>query len=99
VGLDSIPVRMFNPYTQAQKHDKGAEYIRRWVPELQDVDPDMLMSGDAVDLSTQAEYPAPIVEHGAAYHRATEAYAEAKAAAENAGYGRYDVTSSSSSPS
>ena len=91
VGLDSIPVRMFNPYTQAQKYDKGAEYIRHWVPELRDVDPDTITSGDAVDLSTQAEYPAPIVEHGAAYHRATEAYAAAKKAAQDAGYGRYDV--------
>lgn len=94
VGLDSIPMRMFNPYTQLEKYDKGAEYTKRWVPELRDVSTDLLTSGDAIDFSSQADdYPAPIIEHGAAYQRAKEAYGEAKDAAKAEGYGRYDVDS------
>ncbi len=92
VGLDSIPMRMFNPYTQLEKYDKGAEYTKRWVPELRDVSPDLLTSGDALDISSQAEdYPAPIIDHSAAYQRAKEAYSDAMDAAKAEGYGRYDV--------
>ena len=94
VGLDSIPMRMFNPYTQLEKYDKGAEYTKRWVPELRDVDAGVLTSGNALDFSAHApDYPAPIIEHGAAYQRAKEAYSEAMEAAKSEGYGRYDVDS------
>lgn len=93
VGLDSIPMRMFNPYTQVEKYDKGAEYVRHWVPELRAVSADLLTSGDAIDFSTQAsDYPAPIVDHGAAYQRAKETYSTAMEEAKANGYGRYDVT-------
>ncbi len=38
-GVDPAPYfrRMFNPTTQAKKFDPDGVYIRRWVPELQDV--------------------------------------------------------------
>ena len=33
-GCDSAPYfRIFNPYEQTKRFDKGLEYIRRWVPE------------------------------------------------------------------
>ena len=39
-GADSQPYfRIFNPWTQSLKHDKNAEYIKKWIPELKDVDP------------------------------------------------------------
>jgi deoxyribodipyrimidine photo-lyase len=86
---------MFNPYTQAEKYDKGAEYTKRWVPELQDVNADLLTSGEPMDYSSQAPgYPSPIVDHRAAYQRAKEAYAAAADAAKEDGYGRYDVQGS-----
>jgi len=87
VGLDSIPLRMFNPYTQAEKFDKGATYIREWVPELRDVDPDRLTSGEADDFSDAADYPAPVVDHNSAYHRARQMFEDAQEQAS----GRYDV--------
>ena len=35
-GVDAAPYfRIFNPYTQADKFDKGGVYISRWVPEYQ----------------------------------------------------------------
>lgn len=38
-GADSQPYfRIFNPWTQSLKYDKEAEYIKKWVPELKDVD-------------------------------------------------------------
>jgi deoxyribodipyrimidine photo-lyase len=85
VGTD-YKLRIYNPYSQAQKHDPSAAYIQRWVPELADVDPDHLTSGDPVDFSAVAAadeaYPAPIVDRNAAYHRARDAFAAAKEAAE-----------------
>ena len=92
VGLDSIPIRMFNPYTQAEKYDKGAEYVTTWVPELREADSDCLTSGDPVDLSDHDGYPPPIVDHYDAYHRATEAYETAQAEAQRHDEPRYDVS-------
>ena len=38
-GSDAAPYfRVFNPITQGRKFDPDAAYIRRWVPELRDVD-------------------------------------------------------------
>lgn len=37
-GTDAQPYfRIFNPWTQAKKFDKDAEYIKKWIPELKDV--------------------------------------------------------------
>ena len=39
-GADSQPYfRIFNPWLQGDKHDKEAEYIKRWLPEFKDTDP------------------------------------------------------------
>ena len=38
-GCDAAPYfRVFNPYTQAEKYDSHAEYIKKWVPELKDME-------------------------------------------------------------
>lgn len=37
-GVDSQPYfRIFNPWSQSEKHDKDAIYIKQWCPELTDV--------------------------------------------------------------
>ena len=38
MGADAQPYfRIFNPWTQAKKYDKDAEYIKEYIPELRDV--------------------------------------------------------------
>ena len=38
-GVDSMPYfRTFNPWTQSAKYDPDALFIKRWIPELKDVD-------------------------------------------------------------
>ncbi len=82
VGTD-YRLRIYNPYSQAEKHDPKAEYIRRWVPELQSVGTEGLTSGEQADFSSASdEYPAPIVDRNNAYHRARDAFEEAKKAVE-----------------
>ncbi|KAK5164287.1 uncharacterized protein LTR77_009981 [Saxophila tyrrhenica] len=68
---------IFNPITQAEKCDKEGAYIRKWVPELQDV------PGKAVfapfDRLSEKEferlgYPRPHVDFGETAQRAKERY-------------------------
>ncbi|MER5886616.1 deoxyribodipyrimidine photo-lyase [Streptomyces sp. NPDC001941] len=37
-GTDSRPNRVLNPVTQAKRYDPEGAYVRRWVPELADVE-------------------------------------------------------------
>jgi len=79
VGADPRPLRIFNPYTQAQKYDAGAEYIKRNVPELGGVASEILTDGKERDFSELAPlYSAPIVSVQETYHRARDAYRTAK---------------------
>lgn len=39
VGVDRSPyLRVFNPWLQSSKHDKNCDYIKQWIPELQNVE-------------------------------------------------------------
>jgi deoxyribodipyrimidine photo-lyase len=63
-GMDSKPLRIFNPASQARKFDIDGEYIRQWVPELKSVDTEYLVSGNITPLERHAVgYPTPIVDH------------------------------------
>jgi deoxyribodipyrimidine photo-lyase len=74
-GADSRPNRMFNPVTQAQRHDPDGAYVRRHVEELADLDPAYVHTPwKAADtLLVAGGYPAPIVEHREARARFLEA--------------------------
>jgi deoxyribodipyrimidine photo-lyase len=63
-GMDPKPLRIFNPVSQAQKFDPEAEYIRQWVPELQGVASNLLVTGNlTAAVRERCDYPAPIVDH------------------------------------
>lgn len=58
-GTDAAPYfRVFNPTLQGAKFDPEGDYVRRWVPELADVD-DVHDPG----LPRPEHYPEPIVDH------------------------------------
>ncbi|MFR9796924.1 cryptochrome/photolyase family protein [Streptomyces sp. MS06] len=63
-GTDTRPNRVLNPVTQAKRYDPDGTYVRRWVPELADVDgrhvhePWKLAGLDRAAL----DYPDPIVD-------------------------------------
>jgi deoxyribodipyrimidine photo-lyase len=81
-GTDAAPYfRIFNPVLQGQKFDPGGDYVRTWLPELQNLPapvihapwqapPDTLA---AANIALGRTYPAPIVDHAAARIRALEA--------------------------
>ncbi len=63
-GMDPKPLRIFNPYTQAQKFDPEGDYIRRWLPELSSIETPDLLSGKIPPLERlSCNYPMPIVDH------------------------------------
>ncbi len=61
-GMDPKPLRIFNPYTQAQKFDRDGEYIRQWVPELNSADTSDILSGQ-IGMFSRGDYPEAIVIH------------------------------------
>ncbi|MBD2424928.1 FAD-binding domain-containing protein [Phormidium sp. FACHB-1136] len=63
-GMDSKPLRIFNPASQAQKFDPDADYIRQWVPELRSLDTQVLVTGNIPQpICGHLGYPTPIVDH------------------------------------
>ncbi|MBC7633399.1 deoxyribodipyrimidine photo-lyase [Aeromicrobium sp.] len=62
-GTDASPYfRIFNPMTQGKKFDPDGQYVRRWVPELANVDSRNVHTPWELD-EPPADYPAPIVDH------------------------------------
>lgn len=87
-GPDAAPYfRVFNPVAQSRRHDPEGRYLRRWLPELAELDneaihapwqaPPLQLAAAGVVLGTT--YPKPIVDHDEARARTLTAYREALA--------------------
>jgi deoxyribodipyrimidine photo-lyase len=77
-GVDSnMFVRIMAPLTQSEKFDAG-DYIRRWVPELADIDDPYVHDPEDHGCRPDA-YPPKIITHKEARQRALDAYAAIKA--------------------
>ena len=65
-GTDAAPYyRIFNPTLQSKKFDPSGDYIRRYVPELAHLSGAAIHDPSADPRGAPADYPAPIVDHGA----------------------------------
>jgi deoxyribodipyrimidine photo-lyase len=79
-GVDAQPYfRIFNPFTQSQKFDSETKYIKKWVPELQDVVTKDIHSWHIANkkYSDTCKYPPPIVEHSQQIKKTLEMYKSA----------------------
>lgn len=66
VGIDRVPyVRIYNPFTQARDVDPKCEYIKEWIPELRQLDSQMILKWDSAseEVSNSVGYPLPIVDY------------------------------------
>lgn len=77
-GVDPQPYfRIFNPLLQSEKFDEGGAYIRKWVPELVNVQGKTIHDPYGRGAAKEAEkngYPRPIVSHKESRDRALERY-------------------------
>jgi deoxyribodipyrimidine photo-lyase len=76
-GTDAAPYfRVFNPTTQGRRFDPDGTYIRRWVPELADVDDKAIHEPASAPDGPPPGYPRPIVDHATEREEALRRYAE-----------------------
>jgi deoxyribodipyrimidine photo-lyase len=80
-GADSQPYfRIFNPWLQSKKHDNGAIYIKKWIPELVGVHPDDIHQWydfyDHEDYSN-IKYPKPMVNYTKMKQKTLKMYTKA----------------------
>jgi deoxyribodipyrimidine photo-lyase len=73
-GADSQEYfRIFNPWSQSKEHDPDATYIKRWVPELADLQAPYIHDPDEYGARPKS-YPRKIIGHKAARERALKAH-------------------------
>jgi deoxyribodipyrimidine photo-lyase len=73
-------VRIYSPAKQVKDHDPTGKFIRRWVPELEEVPDPYLAEPHLMPPALQLmvgcrigkDYPFPIVEHAKAYQHAKD---------------------------
>lgn len=87
-GTDAAPYfRIFNPVSQSQRFDPEGQFIRRYVPELADLNNKQIhepYSGKASGLfDAELGYPHPIVDLKTSRQAAIEAFKQAKQHYEN----------------
>lgn len=76
VGTDAVPYfRIFNPTIQSEKFDADGTFIRKYVPELSDLDKKSI---HFPDLTERKDYVEPIVDHKKARARALERFKDAQ---------------------
>lgn len=76
-GTDAAPYfRIFNPISQSKKCDPDGEFIRRFVPELEDIEDDAIHEPNKLPslLRSKLDYPEPIVDHSATRAEAIDAF-------------------------
>uniref|UniRef100_A0A6C0DB32 Photolyase/cryptochrome alpha/beta domain-containing protein n=1 Tax=viral metagenome TaxID=1070528 RepID=A0A6C0DB32_9ZZZZ len=66
-GVDMKPYfRDMNPWIQQEKFDKNAEFIKKWIPELKDVEPADIHKWNTTNSEQKykgVKYPKPIVDY------------------------------------
>ncbi|MGY2005038.1 cryptochrome/photolyase family protein [Blastococcus sp. SYSU DS1024] len=78
-GTDASPYyRVFNPVTQGKKFDPDGTYVKRWVPELRDLDPKHVHEPWTAPGGIPAGYPEPVVDHAHERRVALDRYARVR---------------------
>jgi deoxyribodipyrimidine photo-lyase len=81
-GTDPSPFyRVFNPTTQGRKFDPDGVYVKKWVPELRDLDPRYVHEPWTAPGGIPEGYPAPVVDHAHERQVALERYQQVRAGA------------------
>ena len=77
-GTDAAPYfRIFNPITQSKNFDKDGEFIKKYIPELKDLDASVIHEPPS-NTRDHLNYPQPILDLKESRIRAIEAFKNAK---------------------
>lgn len=74
-GTDSQPYfRIFNPWTQGKTYDKDTSYIKKWIPELNNVPSKDIHKWYDKHSEYSVNYPKPIVDYNVQKKKAISMY-------------------------
>jgi len=78
-GADAAPYfRIFNPILQGEKFDKDGEYVKKWIPELKDIEKKFVHKPweleNKKNFKLGKDYPFPLVKHETARAKALSAF-------------------------
>lgn len=74
-GCDAQPYfRIFNPWLQQKKFDPECIYIKKWIPELKNINSKIIHRWHREDSPVIKNYPQPIVDHKKESMRAKQLY-------------------------
>ncbi len=74
-GCDAQPYfRIFNPWLQQLKFDPECSYIKNWLPELRQVNVDVIQKWYDKYIEENCHYPAPMLDHSVESKIAKERY-------------------------
>jgi len=78
-GVDMKPYfRDMNPWIQSAKFDKNAEYVKKWIPELEPVSPrDIHLWFEKHENYSSVSYPKPMVDYYEQKKKMLEMYSNA----------------------
>ena len=77
-GTDAAPYfRIFNPITQSQKFDKDGLFIKKYIPELRDLDKNEIHN-PSDEIRSSLNYPSQILDLKQSRLRAIDAFKAAK---------------------
>jgi deoxyribodipyrimidine photo-lyase len=78
-GADSQPFfRIFNPWRQGEEFDPKCEYIKKWVPELRELDPKIIHNWSIeCENYKDIKYPKPICNYEEQREKALKMYKDA----------------------
>ena len=77
-GADSQPYyRIFNPWIQSKEHDPECKYIKKWLPQLENIPPEHLHQWNMYyNEYKNIKYPKPIVDYVEQREKALKMYNE-----------------------
>jgi len=62
-GTDSQPYfRIFSPSAQLLKYDKECIFIKKWIPELKNIDNKIILNWEKINNNFNIDYPKPIID-------------------------------------
>lgn len=70
--------RIYNPWTQTRKIDPKCEYIKRWLPELEDVPESDIFKWNVTYVEYEVDYPKPIIDYKTAREKGLKMYGSLK---------------------